>query len=292
MRAVVFAAEGELTVAERPEPVPGPREVVIETAAVGICGTDTHVLDGEFEGTVFPLVPGHEATGTVVALGPGADEGPRRAGRGRPRGGEPQLDVRRVRSVPDRAAEPVPGLERHGRGAGGRRRPAAVHRAGGQCVQAPAGHRRVRGGADRAAGLRHPRLGRAAPADGRPCAGLRIRDDGPAHGPAGAPGRGGLGHDRRRQPGPSGHRGRGRHRAPVHERRATRTARSGMWSSTAPGASPRSRTACRGSWPAACSSTSAWHPPTPPHATRRSGYTVTRFPWSGRWPCSTRSGGR
>ena len=51
MRAVVFAAEGELTVAERPEPVPGPREVVIETAAVGICGTDTHVLDGEFEGT-------------------------------------------------------------------------------------------------------------------------------------------------------------------------------------------------------------------------------------------------
>ena len=69
MRAVVFAAEGELTVAERPEPVPGPREVVIETAAVGICGTDTHVLDGEFEGTVFPLVPGHEATGTVVALG-------------------------------------------------------------------------------------------------------------------------------------------------------------------------------------------------------------------------------
>jgi D-arabinose 1-dehydrogenase-like Zn-dependent alcohol dehydrogenase len=33
------------------------------------------VLDGEFEGTVFPLVPGHEATGTVVALGPGADQG-------------------------------------------------------------------------------------------------------------------------------------------------------------------------------------------------------------------------
>src|SRR5581483_5092568 len=46
MRAVVFAAEGELTVAERPEPVPGPREVLIETAAVGICGTDAHVLDG------------------------------------------------------------------------------------------------------------------------------------------------------------------------------------------------------------------------------------------------------
>src|SRR5260370_37189344 len=76
MRAVVFAAVGELTVAERPEPGPGPREVVIETAAVGVCGTDAHVLDSEFDGTVFPLVPGHEATRTVVALGPGAGSGP------------------------------------------------------------------------------------------------------------------------------------------------------------------------------------------------------------------------
>jgi Alcohol dehydrogenase GroES-like domain len=53
--------------AERPGPVPGPREVVTETAAAGICGTGTHVPGGEFEGTVFPLVPGHEATGTVTA---------------------------------------------------------------------------------------------------------------------------------------------------------------------------------------------------------------------------------
>ncbi|MGI8679771.1 MAG: zinc-dependent alcohol dehydrogenase family protein [Jatrophihabitans sp.] len=73
MRAVVFAAEKSLALEERSEPVPGPKEVLIDTAAVGICGTDTHVFDGEFEGTVFPLVPGHEATGTVLALGPGAD---------------------------------------------------------------------------------------------------------------------------------------------------------------------------------------------------------------------------
>ncbi len=69
MRAVVFAAEGRLALEDRPEPSPGPKEVVVETAAVGICGTDAHVFDGEFEGTVFPLVPGHEATGTVVAIG-------------------------------------------------------------------------------------------------------------------------------------------------------------------------------------------------------------------------------
>ncbi|QAY60116.1 alcohol dehydrogenase [Microbacterium protaetiae] len=75
MRAVVFTAEGEMSLQERPTPEPGFKEILIETAAVGICGTDTHVFDGEFEGTVFPLVPGHEATGTIVALGEGVNDG-------------------------------------------------------------------------------------------------------------------------------------------------------------------------------------------------------------------------
>ena len=69
MRAIVFEAPGKLALIERPDPTPGPKEVVIEVAAVGICGTDTHVFDGEFEGTVYPLVPGHESSGTVVAIG-------------------------------------------------------------------------------------------------------------------------------------------------------------------------------------------------------------------------------
>jgi 2-desacetyl-2-hydroxyethyl bacteriochlorophyllide A dehydrogenase len=69
MRAVVFEAAGSLALREVPDPTPGPKDVVIEVAAVGICGTDTHVFDGEFEGTVFPLIPGHEASGTVVATG-------------------------------------------------------------------------------------------------------------------------------------------------------------------------------------------------------------------------------
>lgn len=75
MRAVVFTSQGELTLEERPTPTPGYKEILIKTAAVGICGTDTHVLDGEFEGTVFPLVPGHEATGTIVALGEDVNSG-------------------------------------------------------------------------------------------------------------------------------------------------------------------------------------------------------------------------
>ncbi|MDQ1130046.1 zinc-dependent alcohol dehydrogenase family protein [Microbacterium sp. SORGH_AS_0888] len=75
MRAVVFEAEGRLALQERPVPEPGFKEILIRTAAVGLCGTDTHVFDGEFEGTVFPLVPGHEATGTIVALGEGVNDG-------------------------------------------------------------------------------------------------------------------------------------------------------------------------------------------------------------------------
>lgn len=76
MRAISFRAAGELALEERPEPAAGHNEVLVETAAVGICGTDIHVFDGEFDGTRFPLVPGHEATGVVVAIGPGVrDDG-------------------------------------------------------------------------------------------------------------------------------------------------------------------------------------------------------------------------
>lgn len=75
MRAVVFESQGELALEDRPDPEPGYKEILIETAAVGICGTDTHVFDGEFEGTVFPIVPGHEATGVITQLGEGVNDG-------------------------------------------------------------------------------------------------------------------------------------------------------------------------------------------------------------------------
>ena len=73
MRAVVYESLNTMVVTDRPIPQPGPQQVLIETAAVGICGTDLHVLQGEFEGTVFPIVPGHEATGRVLAVGPGVE---------------------------------------------------------------------------------------------------------------------------------------------------------------------------------------------------------------------------
>ena len=68
MKAAVIQEKGKAGIEEVPDPTPGPREVVIEVAACGICGTDLHILDGEFAPTL-PIVPGHEFSGTVVGLG-------------------------------------------------------------------------------------------------------------------------------------------------------------------------------------------------------------------------------
>jgi L-iditol 2-dehydrogenase len=52
---------------------PGPGEVLIRPARIGICGSDVHVYKGEHPIVAPPLVQGHEVSGTVVALGPGVD---------------------------------------------------------------------------------------------------------------------------------------------------------------------------------------------------------------------------
>lgn len=71
MKAVVFNTPGTIELVDRPIPQPGPGEVCIKTAAVGICGTDLHLFDGDFEGAGFPMVPGHEASGWIHETGAG-----------------------------------------------------------------------------------------------------------------------------------------------------------------------------------------------------------------------------
>ncbi|WP_007024293.1 alcohol dehydrogenase catalytic domain-containing protein, partial [Saccharomonospora iraqiensis] len=75
MRAVVVDEPGTVRVAEVPDPVPGPGEVVVRVGACGICGTDLHIADGHFPPTPYPIVPGHEFAGEVVALGPDVGAG-------------------------------------------------------------------------------------------------------------------------------------------------------------------------------------------------------------------------
>ncbi|MGW1717943.1 zinc-dependent alcohol dehydrogenase family protein [Streptomyces sp. NPDC002156] len=73
MKAAVIESVGKAVVLEVPDPTPGPRDVVVEVAACGLCGTDLHILQGEFAPTL-PIVPGHEFAGTVVGVGTSVTE--------------------------------------------------------------------------------------------------------------------------------------------------------------------------------------------------------------------------
>ena len=53
------------------EPSPlGPHDVEIRVSHCGICHSDVHLVDGDWGVGSYPMVPGHEIVGTVVALGP------------------------------------------------------------------------------------------------------------------------------------------------------------------------------------------------------------------------------
>ena len=71
MKAVVIEKPGTITVQDVPQPEPEEGEVLVKVGACGICGTDLHIADGEFPPTPYPIVPGHEFAGEVVAVGRG-----------------------------------------------------------------------------------------------------------------------------------------------------------------------------------------------------------------------------
>jgi threonine dehydrogenase-like Zn-dependent dehydrogenase len=73
VRAFVVTGPGEYGLADRPEPVPGPGEVLVAPAAVGVCGSDLELLGGRRPAAFvrYPVVPGHEWSGRVVGCGAG-----------------------------------------------------------------------------------------------------------------------------------------------------------------------------------------------------------------------------
>lgn len=77
MDVLVCAAPGELKVERRPEPRPGPGEVLLRVRRVGICGTDMHIYRGTQPYLSYPRVMGHELAGEVVSApaGSGLAEG-------------------------------------------------------------------------------------------------------------------------------------------------------------------------------------------------------------------------
>jgi L-iditol 2-dehydrogenase len=71
MRALLLTAPGRLEMADLPRPEPGPGDVRIRVASCGICGSDVHGYTGSTGRRIPPLVMGHEAAGTVEAVGEG-----------------------------------------------------------------------------------------------------------------------------------------------------------------------------------------------------------------------------
>jgi L-iditol 2-dehydrogenase len=69
MKALLLTAPGRLDYIDVPEPEVGDEDVVVRVGAVGICGSDVHGMDGSSGRRVPPLVMGHEAAGTIEAVG-------------------------------------------------------------------------------------------------------------------------------------------------------------------------------------------------------------------------------
>ena len=68
MKAIVYDAPRSFAYRDVPEPTLGDDDVLLRVRACGLCGTDLHIHEGEF-GPRFPLIPGHEFTGEIAAVG-------------------------------------------------------------------------------------------------------------------------------------------------------------------------------------------------------------------------------
>ena len=65
------ASERPLRPVERPDPLPGPGEIVIRVSACAVCRTDLQICEGELAARHLPIVPGHQIVGRVEKLGAG-----------------------------------------------------------------------------------------------------------------------------------------------------------------------------------------------------------------------------
>jgi threonine dehydrogenase-like Zn-dependent dehydrogenase len=72
MKAVVFHARDRIAIEEVPRPVAGPGEAVVRITLTTICGTDVHIVRGEYP-VRSGLVLGHEPVGVIEELGPGLE---------------------------------------------------------------------------------------------------------------------------------------------------------------------------------------------------------------------------
>ena len=74
MRALNIVGERAIEVVDKPDPEPGPGELLIEMQASAICGSDLHIYRSPRQAFIDnAITPGHEGCGTVAAVGEGVE---------------------------------------------------------------------------------------------------------------------------------------------------------------------------------------------------------------------------
>ncbi len=79
MKAMVLHQTGDvshnpLQLHDRSTPIPRAGQVLVKIHVCGVCRTDLHVVEGELSDVALPIIPGHQAVGTVMQLGPEVSE--------------------------------------------------------------------------------------------------------------------------------------------------------------------------------------------------------------------------
>jgi L-iditol 2-dehydrogenase len=69
MKALVLEEYNRLVYKDVPEPEIGPKDVLIQVKACGICGSDVHGMDGSTGRRIPPIIMGHEASGVIAGVG-------------------------------------------------------------------------------------------------------------------------------------------------------------------------------------------------------------------------------
>jgi 2-desacetyl-2-hydroxyethyl bacteriochlorophyllide A dehydrogenase len=74
MKSAVLQGPRKFVLLDRPIPTAGVGEVVVRIAATAVCHSDLSMFLGHHPGLSYPIVLGHEATGTITSIGPGVQK--------------------------------------------------------------------------------------------------------------------------------------------------------------------------------------------------------------------------